>query len=520
MQRNEQDVLASGENGTWRKRVLSQGPWDEVNDTWTEGAVALPMPVTISDRESLTHIFEHLSMNGGMKATQISQTQVLPMRKEPNYDSETLEFEKGIVYEDGRLDLCKKVVGPQNIVALTKSLESNHFIRHFLLGNNVIGPVGAHAIADFVKKFPNRMETWYLAGNCIDSGGLKELVSAWKASTSITNIWLKRNPLGPESIVHIHELITQTTNLRTLDLDQTELGNENLAWLFQSLATRHEGPLPPRHLYLNAVGAGKEACKAIANFLTSPACALESLYMSNNPVGDKGATELSAGLRNNKCLLRLSMDSCGLKGEGAGTMFDALSNHPRLMTLNAAQSFATKDLGSRYNFLTDDAVQPLVSLILECKTLRMLELGPTAISWPLIDVIIETIGRSESLVAVSLDNVYGKVPVDLRNQLRAHLEGNIRRIYPNMTVEEFQDRERRWLISPKDVRLIDSSYRNRDAGLARRSLLRPDKLWTDDWEAFSRDIQEADYAAMLEREQDPPRITMKNRTSSASLDGT
>ena len=28
--------------------------------------------------------------------------------------------------------------------------------------------------------------------------------------------------------------------------------------------------------------------------------------------------------------------------------------------------------------------------------------------------------------------------------------------------------EQRWLISPKDVRLIDSSYRNRDAGLAMR----------------------------------------------------
>ncbi len=33
-----------------------------------------------------------------------------------------------------------------------KSLESDHFIRHFLLGNNVIGPVGARAIAGFVTK--------------------------------------------------------------------------------------------------------------------------------------------------------------------------------------------------------------------------------------------------------------------------------------------------------------------------------------------------------------------------------
>ena len=34
-----------------------------------------------------------------------------------------------------------------------KSLESNTFIRHFLLGNNVVGPVGARAIADFVQRY-------------------------------------------------------------------------------------------------------------------------------------------------------------------------------------------------------------------------------------------------------------------------------------------------------------------------------------------------------------------------------
>ena len=34
-----------------------------------------------------------------------------------------------------------------------KSLESNRFIRHFLLGNNVIGPMGARAIADFVNRY-------------------------------------------------------------------------------------------------------------------------------------------------------------------------------------------------------------------------------------------------------------------------------------------------------------------------------------------------------------------------------
>ena len=51
-----------------------------------------------------------------------------------------------------------------------------------------------------------------------------------------------------------------------------------------------------------------------------------------------------------------------------------------------------------------------------------------------------------------------------------------------MTYEAFEQGEQRWLISPKDVRLIDSSYRNRDMGLARRGEKVLDKWWADEEE--------------------------------------
>ena len=88
------------------------------------------------------------------------------------------------------------------------NLEKNNLIRHFLLGNNMIGPVGARIIAGFVQNQPNRIETWYLAGNCIDLVGLERLVRAWTASTTITNIWLKRNPLGPKAYSALEKLVS------------------------------------------------------------------------------------------------------------------------------------------------------------------------------------------------------------------------------------------------------------------------------------------------------------------------
>ena len=109
-----------------------------------------------------------------------------------------------------------RVLGPPNIAKLMTNLEKNNFIRHFLLGNNMIGPVGARIIADFVQNQPNRIETWYLAGNCIDLVGLERLIRAWTASTTITNIWLKRNPLGPKAYGALEKLVSSSPSGRLL----------------------------------------------------------------------------------------------------------------------------------------------------------------------------------------------------------------------------------------------------------------------------------------------------------------
>ena len=89
------------------------------------------------------------------------------------------------------------------------SLETNPFVRHFLLGNNLIGPAGAMRIAQFLSQH-KRIETWYLAGNCIDAKSFKLLVDGFVSSPAITNIWLKRNPLGPGSASSLHYLITSS----------------------------------------------------------------------------------------------------------------------------------------------------------------------------------------------------------------------------------------------------------------------------------------------------------------------
>jgi Ran GTPase-activating protein (RanGAP) involved in mRNA processing and transport len=193
------------------------------------------------------------------------------------------------------------------------------------------------------------MDTWYLAGNCIDSASLKILVDECVKSTSITNIWLKRNPLMPASAYNPFRLITQTANLRTLDLDQTELGDAGVAELFTKLAQHvPEKPVSLRHIYLNANGIGLKSADSIGQFLASPHCTLDAIYATNNPIGNDGVAALATGLKHNKSLTRPTLASTGLGDDGAIALFEALKNHPTMAVLELSQHFATLDLGSRY----------------------------------------------------------------------------------------------------------------------------------------------------------------------------
>ncbi|CAF9918000.1 MAG: hypothetical protein ALECFALPRED_000455 [Alectoria fallacina] len=294
----------------FRKAIRARQKADEMDEVKDPlplpGAPALPMLVTISDEESLAAFFNHLSIGGTHDTLNGSKLQ------EPYQDVDVAKFEKGILYEDGRMDLCKiyttaffctrtlirselhisalgsssktnaVVISPPNISQVMTSLESHTFVRYFLLWIDLIGPVGARLISDFVFTHPDRMETWYLAGNCIDLAGFERLVSARTMSTSITNIWLKRNPLGPKASTDLYDLITRTSQLRTLDLDldQTKLGDEGVAHLF-SLLANHHNTTSLRHIYLNAVGKGQCACKSLATYLSSPHCTIRYLPESS-----------------------------------------------------------------------------------------------------------------------------------------------------------------------------------------------------------------------------------------------
>ncbi|KAM0262431.1 hypothetical protein ACHAQJ_001682 [Trichoderma viride] len=510
-------VEAGVQAPAWASRITKQGPWDAAKKPISlHGTKAIPMPVQIAQEEELAPFFEHLSKSGDHEIRGVEgAVELHDGNGEPYYSVRGAEFRRGVVYEDGRMDLCKMVVGPDHIERLMESLRTNTHVRHFLLGNNIIGPIGVGAITRFINEFPDRMDTWYLAGNCIQGGeSFKMLVDALVKSPAVSNVWLKRNPLGPGAAEDVYRLITETKNLQTLDLDQTELGNHGVADLFTRLAaysTSDGNKLPLRQIYMNGLGISTEGAAAIGKFLASPYSGVTSIYMSCNPLGDEGAQALAAALPKAPYLARLFVQSVGVSTQGAMALCKALTGHPTIRSFDLGQAYATEDLGQAYNYIQDEAVPAMMELFKDTPQLQYFNLGHCATTPPGLLKLMPAILENPSLMyffAISIMADTSRKPVafipsmdtafphpDARSAeqiksdkaIREHLEANVKRVFGDeVSYADFMAEEKRWLVNDKVVRKIDSVYRNRDAGLARRRLLTLVKDWEEGDDTLQR----------------------------------
>ena len=172
-------------------------------------------------------------------------------------------------------------------------------------------------------------------------------------------------------------------------------------------------------------------------------------------------------------------------------ILEALQGHPRLQSLNMSQSNSTKDLETRYNYLGDDVTDARDIFITSGpQTLKLLELGTTDMTLPAICSVVENVLRSDSLVVFTLKSVHGQIIPEIKTLVNDHMNRNIQRLY-NIDVTTFEAQEKRWLRSPKEVRFIDSMYRNRDVDLALHGKKILKKQWDDGLETVKR-VMEAD----------------------------
>ena len=368
-----------------------------------------------------------------------------------------IRFKRGIVYSDGRLDLCKQGLGAA-LPMITKALEKNDKIQHFLIGNDVVGRSGSEAIGQMVSE--RSPETLYLAGNELDGEGVRILLAAANYDRKIKELWLKRNPLYADGAFHISRYLSSplSTSLSVLDLDNVGLFDDGVEVLMSGLMQNAS----LQTLYLSANGITENGASYIARYFSAhPSDGISNLYMSVNRIADQGAEVLAESLKNNVNLERLCLESNRIEAEGAKALCLALIHHPRLSYFSLGFAKATSDLGELPNRLRDRGVAAVCRLIARAPALRVACVGRNAITRKGADALATACLKSDSILHVEIVEKFLSVDDDLRKEMFQHLDDNrIRFFGQEISRSDFMDKEMRFMRSDRSVVNVDSQYRN------------------------------------------------------------
>jgi Leucine-rich repeat (LRR) protein len=358
------------------------------------------MPVEVAPIEELAPIFQLLSSG---------VTDSEEYRKVSFQKVDGIQAERGVMFGDGRLDLCKQVVSHKHIDKLCEAVGTGAVpVRHFLLGNNIActDVAGAKSLAGLVSKnLP--IETFYLAGNSISAEGLSHIADAMESLGDTSNVrafWFKRNPIKPEGGVHAARIVASSRNVRVLDLDNCGLLDGGFENMMSRLLNTNPIAKPLqyglRHLYLDANGISGDSlgwALFCVNLEVLPN--LKTLYLSMNDLRDVGVNGLADNLHKLSNLRVLCLSSNGITDEPIPKLVDKLGQLTKFRALDLGCYKSTRDLGCRLNVLTERSLPILADWIERNPAVQYLSLARNSITDlnTLLDFLAQL--RSRAVVA-------------------------------------------------------------------------------------------------------------------------
>jgi len=436
------DFLANNKYKLFRLLEHDRKNWCSLKNKPVGKVITEPtaMPVEIAPLEELEPFFKFLDSDAK------------PIDNNDEYEP-CMKFIRGAIYQDKRMDLCKQVVGPSWIGLLMNSLKSNSQVEHFLLGNNIIGETGGMAVGNFLlNEHKPKIKTWYLAGNDLNSEGIKWIVDGLLTDTDCVNLWLKRNPLKPEGIKHIARLLKANKYIKILDLHNTAVFDEGLEYLVEGLKENRT----LRHLYLDANGITSNGIKYLVEYfeylISNDLEGISSFWFDMNNVGDEGICQLVDVLGRYKYLKRLNLGSTGITEKAISSIVNAFKSHPNLIVLDLGMYKSTSDMGMITNNMGDNGIEILSELIKQNKSLKYLSVMMNGLSIKGIETLAEAINQNNTLMYFDWAQYGIDVPQKLSTQIRNKIDSN--------RTNSGYTRKLRNLKHGEQIHRIDSIYRN------------------------------------------------------------
>jgi uncharacterized protein (DUF924 family)/alkylated DNA repair dioxygenase AlkB/Ran GTPase-activating protein (RanGAP) involved in mRNA processing and transport len=363
-----------------------------------------------------------------------------------------MQYERGTVCTDGRLDLCKQVIGPVGVSDLISSLQmdsmsTNPKVKHLLLGNNICGNELGHAVGRFIKSGQSALTSWYIAGNNLDADGVKPVCDALCNDTQVNQLWLKRNPIRALGIVHIVNMLSHNTYLKVLDVTNTGLMDEGGMKLIDNI------PPTLKYLYVDSNGLTDKFCEVASTAI--PKTKLIQIGLGCNRFGDTGAKHLGLMLANSNCELQsLEIASCGIGANGAKDIAEALKTNNTLVCLNFGLLKSTNDLDEVPNMIGSQGAVYFADMLSTNKTLRSLDFTYNAIQQSGISALANVISNhNNTLIYFNLEQ-FGVPHNELsREIIRKSVKKN------KESIDEDTMKQIDYVIFPPHLEEIKSVYR-------------------------------------------------------------
>eukprot|EP00457_Paulinella_chromatophora_P002903 gb/GEZN01002908.1/.p1 GENE.gb/GEZN01002908.1/~~gb/GEZN01002908.1/.p1 ORF type:complete len:531 (-),score=100.02 gb/GEZN01002908.1/:210-1802(-) len=343
-----------------------------------------PEPVTVALKQQMAPLHAFLQ----------EQRQIPTEQARRNGVVLELSFTKGTICSDGRLDLCKQVIGCQGVEDLMQSLRQDSargkdqaLVKHLLLGNNIAGDSLGPAIASFIASGQSALTTWYIAGNRLTAKGISPICEVLADDKQVRQLWLKRNPLGADGAKELADLLSVNTYLQVLDLTNTAIKDEGVACILSALALNAEHSAL-QYLYLDANAVSTKSLPAIVSYFTHVQAlqhklgrpvGLVGLSLGCNRLGDTGAQQIAQVLRDDVRLLRLCLASCGISTQGGLALADMLRTNRTLQHLDLGYLKMTIALKEVHNRIGDQGLSALAEALKVNGVLVSLDVSANAI---------------------------------------------------------------------------------------------------------------------------------------------
>lgn len=447
-------AMIKAEFKTHRLLEHTRKNWCELKNRKVQTSVAKPtaMPVDVAPLEELQPFFDHLSEN---KAIEFKQ------------------FQRGTVFSDGRMDLCKQVVGPTWIGHLMESLKTNDKIEHFLLGNNITGSQGGIHIKNFLLgERKCKIKTWYLAGSDFDTEACKNICEGLINDTDCEALWLKRNPIYADGMIFIKNLLKVNKTIQILDLHNCGVGFKKEAYfakeseydlyktsdgikeLFEGLKDN----TTLKHLYLDANGLTADSCKYIAEYFDykkkTGQKGINSLWIDMNVLGDDGIRIIVESLNGYSYLKRLCIGAVYMSNVGMSYVSDNLKNSPSLKILDLSLYKATADMGTLPNNISNDGVLKVCEFI-ESTNVEYLNISMNNIDSEHMELIAHSLEKNNSIKYFHYKQ-YGQ---EIKQNVVKLIDKCINR-NRSLVGGEYTNETLRLLKHSEKILNIDSIYRN------------------------------------------------------------